>query len=149
MKNNNKALTPAHLQMAAALMEVLRDKLSISFTDQCAGFPNDEYVFGGISKEETAPHIHLAILGGGTGDYYSGSFDYQDVYRLEKATDANGFRLWVCYDHQSTNLAGDCSLFTAGNNLPQSTLDEIEDAFYKLLRNGVEVPVSFQKLLGS
>ncbi|MFN8243292.1 MAG: hypothetical protein U0X40_04475 [Ferruginibacter sp.] len=147
MKNPSNPLTREHLEMAAALIEVLHDHLAVALAADFAALKEEHFLFGAVSEDAGRPYLSLSILGGGMGDYYSGSYDYQDIYRLEKYTDANGSRLWVSYDHEATNLAGDCSRFTASGNVTEAILETIETAFYNKLRAGVTIPKAWLSML--
>lgn len=146
MPQQNQPLTKQHLEIVTALMQVLEKNTAIRFLRTCRKQDDEVYHFGFDESQPAAPYFKLQILGGGMGDYYSGTMEYQDVFTIQNMTKVNGWPFRFEYDHQSTDLAGDCSRFDS-NAFTEEELQKIETEFYSLLRAGVEVSAACLALI--
>lgn len=132
-----------HLEIVEALMLILEKQLPVSFIRSWKQYEPEHFVFGLTEGNTQVPIIELRILGG--GDTYSGFFDYLNSFEV-KQLQIEDMPVRLHYTHQSTNLAGDCSLFTT-SFFSEDELHELESTFYTLLRAGIQLPEIYDVLL--
>jgi hypothetical protein len=146
MNEEDLLITQTQLEIVTGLMQLLKQKQGIQFLLNSKKKPEGEYLFGFDEDMPEAPWLQLRIIGGGIGDYYSGSVEYEEIYSLENVKDEKGMRMKFRYEHMATNLAGDCSRFYS-NYLDDDALDQFETEFYTLWRAGITVPEHYTWLL--
>ena len=109
--DRDRSLKHEHLRIVVALMQLLEAKTSLTFFGNWKKINESEYLFGYEEDVPQSPYFQLRILGSGAGDYYSGTVEYENLFKLHDAVDSNGKRIDLYYIHPATKLAGSCSLF--------------------------------------
>lgn len=132
ISKNESTLSAFHLQQVEALMRVLEEKYKVQFERTLKTINDKTYIFGTDSTESIMPYIELKIVGEGMGDYYSGAYEYHDVFAAKRLPSSKkNERVTIIYNRQATNIAGDCSIFMT--NLSEEDANQLEDQFYKEL----------------
>lgn len=140
--DRDRSLKHEHLKIVVALMQLLEAKTSLTFFGNWKKINESEYLFGYEEDVPQSPYFQLRILGSGAGDYYSGSVEYENLFKLHDAVDSNGKWIDLYYIHTATNLAGSCSLFQS-DYFSELELAQFETEFYKLIRSDVQIPNHF------
>ncbi|MBL0335862.1 MAG: hypothetical protein IPP73_11360 [Chitinophagaceae bacterium] len=133
-------LSELHYRIVLGLMAAIEKRFPVSFPRNCFRKSVELYLFGVDESDNTKPWIELKITGGGSGDYFSGSVDYEDIFRVKNLYISPGKRVDLDYNRQATNIAGDCSILTS-SSFDEADWVKVEDDFYEVLNARGEVPV--------
>ena len=129
ISKSESSLSAFHLQQVEALMRILEERYAVQFERTQQKIDDKTYIFGASTIGSSTPFIELKIVGEGMGDYYSGTYEYQDVFTVKQLTsDKENERVTIIYNRQATNIAGDCSIFMT--NLTDEDANKLEDQFY-------------------
>lgn len=132
-------ISELHLRIVLSLMKVAEVKYGATFLLNWKELRKECYLFGYDEDVPDAPWVEMKITGGGMGDYYSGSYDYYDVFTLKNLFDKKGQPVWLCYDRMATNIAGDCSMLRTDAGNEQETI-ALEDIFFDTLNSEMKIP---------
>lgn len=129
ISKSESTLSAFHLQQVEALMRIIEARYGFQFRRTQFTIDEKTYLFGADSTESHTPFIELKKVGEGMGDYYSGAYEYHDVFSVRQLpASKEGERIIINYNRQATNIAGDCSIFMT--NLSDDDANKLEDQFY-------------------
>ncbi len=135
-----ETLSELHYRIVLGLMAAIEKRFPVIFPRTCIRKSEELYLFGVDESDNTKPWIELKITGGGSGDYFSGSVDYEDIFRVKNLYINPGKRVHLDYTRQATNIAGDCSILTS-SSFDEAEWVKVEDDFFEVLNAKGEVPV--------
>jgi len=129
ISKSESTLSAFHLQQVESLMRIIEKRYGVQFERIQQTIDDTTYIFGTNSIGSPTPFIELKIAGEGIGDYYSGAYEYHDVFSVKNVTTGKeNQRVTIIYNRQATNIAGDCSIFMT--NLSDDDANKLEDQFY-------------------
>lgn len=138
-------LTELHMRIILALMYVAEQIYTLRFLHTFRQTPDGRYLFGFTEEDPAAPFVEARLSGDGPGDYYSGSIEYDDEFRIRNVFDEKQRPVSLYYNHVSTSLAGDCSTLTS-NYFTETEMPSIETLFFDKLNSKEAIPAEWSGL---
>lgn len=140
-------ITEQHLRIVVSLMHAMEKHYQVHFLLNWKQQTGNCWLFGLDENNPAAPCIKMKLGKSNSGDYYSGSIEYDDDFSVANLYDAKKNKLALYYNRTATNLAGDCSTLTCSYAV-EPDMPRLEDLFFTSLTDGKPLPGPFLPLIG-
>ncbi|MDH4472088.1 MAG: hypothetical protein QE487_05735 [Fluviicola sp.] len=142
----DRMLQQIHLEIAAAYIASLEATMAFTIKKSWKKIDDSHYLFGFDEENPESVHLQLTIYGASSGDYYSGSTEFENWFKLINAYDRSRKNIGLNFIHTSTSLAGNCSYFET-TNVSENNLLAFKSIFSELRNNTIQIPDYFPSVV--